>query len=229
MCASCRPHRARRRRAPSTWPVPAMQGALGCLSRAARVARPSAAPRLPALSVRKLCAAAAAADAPPRRPKKVRAPDLPHVVRRRAYLRDMTRARISFRAEAVEGAATGAAAAAVARHAGAADVAERSAVRGARAEEAYAAALRRRADQAVRREENRARGVAHLEAWNAQIDERKMSRVAALNAAAPDWVTEANLAEKVDDLLDQWFINSEAASHALRGTPGHDRPARGAS
>jgi hypothetical protein len=130
----------------------------------------------------------------------------------------MSRARIAFTKEATTDTASAAAAAAMARVANVADVAVRKAARAVISEAAYAAALEKRAAQAAVREARRAQGLQSWAARNEAIDARRRERVAALNAVAAEWVTEDNLAEKVDDLLDQWFISSEAAAHAQRGT-----------
>lgn len=154
---------------------------------------------------------------PKRKPKKVRKPDLPHVVRRHEYEKSMSRARIAFADEATTNLTAASEAEAAARDAFARDKSARAEKRAVRSAAAFATALEARAAQAVRREERRAIGLQTWAARRKAEDVRRRSRVEVLNAVAADWITEENLAEKVDDLLDQWFINSEAAEHAQRG------------
>jgi hypothetical protein len=73
--------------------------------------------------------------------------------------------------------------------------------------------------QRIRREELRAHNFTRFVDSRQIIKELRLERVAALEAASADWVTEHNLPAKVDELLDSIFIAQEAADHARIGTP----------
>ncbi len=96
----------------------------------------------------------------------------------------------------------------------------------AQSEAAFAAALQRRAEQSVLREENRARGLEHWKSRNVELDKRRLDVVQSLNVDAAHWVTEENLSEKVDEILDSFFIDVEAAEFARRGRPVCSKPER---
>lgn len=86
-----------------------------------------------------------------------------------------------------------------------------------KAEAGYAAALEVREKQRAERAKRRARDHAHWQARCHAIDARRLEIVARLNEAAAEWVTEDNLTLKVDALLDDFFIDEEAAEHARGG------------
>lgn len=175
---------------------------------------------------RYLCSPVASEESPTpskRRPKKVRQPDLPHVVRRKEYLQQMSLARVAFSEEAQARAEANALKAAAARDTSSEAAAARADSRATKSEAAFAQALVQREEKAARKEERRLIGLEYWKARNARIDARRMERVETLNAVADTWVTEANLAQKVDDLLDEWFVNSDATAHAQRGTPDSER------
>lgn len=153
-----------------------------------------------------------------RKPKKVRKPDLPHVVRRTAYLRDVSRSRVAFAAEAEARAAAAAAEASAARDTSTEAAAARAEERAAKGEATHARLQVLREEQKAAREIRRVIGLRTYGERNAKIDARRLERVQGLNAVAGDWVTEGNLEEKVETLLDEWFVSSDAEAHARRGT-----------
>jgi hypothetical protein len=79
--------------------------------------------------------------------------------------------------------------------------------------------------QRKRREERRAYNFKRFEESRNVINARRLERVAALEAASGDWITEQNLTEKIDHLLDSIFIAQEAAEHARIGTPQEQKKA----
>lgn len=166
---------------------------------------------------------------PPRKAKKVRQPDSPHVVRRTAYLREMSRARIAFADEGRARAEEAAASAAAARDTSTEASAARAEAKAAKSEAHFARVLEEREVQKEKSAKKRAAGLEAWKAKNLEIDARRRGRVDVLNAVADDWVTEANLERKIEELLDEWFVNSDAEAHARRGTPetreyrGHGR------
>jgi hypothetical protein len=79
--------------------------------------------------------------------------------------------------------------------------------------------------QRKRREERRTYNFKRFEESQNVINARRLERVAALEAASGDWITEQNLTEKIDHLLDSIFIAQEAAEHARIGTPQEQKKA----
>lgn len=83
----------------------------------------------------------------------------------------------------------------------------------------FAVALEAREKQHLAREERREQGEAHWRARCEAIRERRLDTAAALSESAADWVSEDTLSMAVDGLLDEFFIDREAADHARnRGT-----------
>jgi urease gamma subunit len=96
-------------------------------------------------------------------------------------------------------------------------------LRSAKSEALQPRIIAEREIQRARREERRAYNFKRFEESRNVIDARRLERVAALEAASGDWITEQNVTEKIDHLLDSIFIAQEAADHARIGTPHEPR------
>jgi Mitochondrial ribosome subunit S26 len=149
---------------------------------------------------------------------KSRKPDTPHVTRRNAYEASLSRLRVSFAAERAEAEGAAVAVAAARRGQASAGKAERQEARRRRSEALQPAVAARAEKMRVEVEERKVFRKRSWEDRNRAIDARKMTRVAALNAVAHEWVTEQNLDEKIDEMMDDFFIAEEAAEVARRGS-----------
>lgn len=75
------------------------------------------------------------------------------------------------------------------------------------------------AERAKQKKKSLERRAFNFKLWEDRckvIETKRLDRLAALDAASSTWITESNLPEKVDEMMDSIFIAQEAAEGAIQ-------------